>query len=176
MAEGESPGGGGPEALDELCGYAAGRHHQALRLDLRRVAGLVRPLAEDGPPGPAVVALFDDIATYLERHLTKEEHILFPALTALAEALRLGQPRPPLPFPTLLNPVRLLEGEHAWLHERMERLREVTAGVAFPVDGGEPWRRAYEGLAALDADLAEHVRFEHDVLFPQALEVERRLG
>lgn len=175
MADMPSPHGRSV-ALDELCDYAAARRHHELRLDVRRVADLLRTLSDDGPPTPQVIEQYEDLATFLELHLAKEENILFPALVALAEAARAGQPRPPLPFPSVLNPVRLLEVEHARLHELLDRLRAVTAELAVPAEAGEPWRRAYEALASLDAALAEHVRFENEVLFPQALEVERQLG
>lgn len=175
MADLPSPHGGSV-ALDELCEYATARRHHDIRLDLQRVADLLAPLADNGPPAPEVIEQYGELAHFLELHLSKEENILFPALVSLAEAARAGQPRPPLPFPSVLNPVRLLEGEHARLHELLDRLRVTTAGLAVPVDAGERWRHAYEALAALDATLAEHVRFENEVLFPQALEVERQLG
>lgn len=175
MADMPSPLGGSA-ALDELCDYAAARRHRELRLDVQQVADQLKPLAGDAPPAPEILEQYRELAAFLELHLSKEENILFPALVSLAEAARAGQPRPPLPFPSVLNPVRLLESEHARLHELLDRLRVTTAGLALPVDAGEKWRRAYDALATLDAALAEHVRFENEVLFPQALEVERQLG
>lgn len=175
MADMPSPHSGSL-ALDELCDYAAARRHHELRLEVRRVAGLLRRLSDEGLPASQILEQYEDLATFLELHLAKEENILFPALVALAEAARAGQPRPPLPFPSVLNPVRLLEGEHARLQELLDRLRALTASVALPVDAGERWRRAYEALASLDAALAAHVRFENSVLFPRAIEVERQLA
>jgi iron-sulfur cluster repair protein YtfE (RIC family) len=37
------------------------------------------------------------------------------------------------------------------------------------------WRQCLTQLAQLDADLREHHRTENEVLFPRALELERRL-
>ena len=145
-------------------------------MDVRRVAELLTSLAEAGPPAPQILEQYEALAAFLELHLAKEENILFPALVALAEAARTGQPRPPLPFPSVLNPVRLLEGEHARLHDLLDRLRDATVGLALPVDAGGRWRQAFDALAALDSALAEHVRFENEELFPKALETERQLG
>lgn len=175
MADSTSSRPGSVAALSELCAVDA-RRHQGLRADLRRVADLLQPLAQDGPPAPEILEVFGDLSTFLDRHLTKEEHILFPALSAVADADRLAQPRPALPFPSLLHPIRLLEGEHVRLQELGDRLRRATAGFVVPVDAGNHWRDAYDSLATLDVAMTEHVRFENEVLFPAALDVERRLA
>ena len=164
-----------PADLDTLCAAADSRH-RALRANLTEVSRLLAAVAEDGPPAADVLAQFQDLATFLDRHFTKEEHILWPALAALADAARQGGPRPPLPFPTMLHPVRLMEGEHARLHERLDELRQATAGLAPPVAAAERWQRACESLAAFDAAVIEHVRFENQVLFPLAIEVEGQLS
>ncbi|MDH4066128.1 MAG: hemerythrin domain-containing protein [Acidobacteriota bacterium] len=154
---------------------AADARHQRVRVNLANVTRLLEAVAGDGPPAPELVAQFEDLAAFLERHCTREEQILWPALEALADAARQGQPRPPLPFPTMLHPVRLMEGEHAGLRERLDRLRQVTQRSASSDVGGERWRNVCEGLAALDAAVVDHVRFENEVLFPLALVVESEL-
>lgn len=161
--------------LDELCADAIRRRHRELRRDVRRVREQLRGLADAGSPSPDIVQQFDGLATFLELHLVKEENILFPALEALAEAARAGASRPPLPFPSVLNPVRLLEGEHVRVHDLLARVREA-ARLAQPDAGEERWAPVFNALATLEATLDEHVRFEDEVLFPKALEVERRLG
>ena len=70
----------------------------------------------------------------------------------------------------------MLEGEHVRLHQMLDNLRLVTAALAVAPEHGERWRHAYEALAALDAEVAEHVRFENEVLFPLAIDVDRRLS
>lgn len=176
MADSTSPRPDPTTALGELCAFDVARHHQDLRADVQRVATLLQPLADDGPPAAAILEVFDDLAGFLERHLSKEEHILLPALSAVADAFSHANPRPPLPFPSLLNPIRMLEGEHLRLQEMGDRLRQATGGLMVPDDAGAHWRQAYEGLATLDVAVTEHVRFENEHLFPLALDVERRLG
>jgi regulator of cell morphogenesis and NO signaling len=159
--------------LDELCADAIRRRHLELRRDLRHVRDALGNLP-DGAPSPDVVRQFEGLATFLELHLVKEENILFPALAALAEAARTGGSRPPLPFPSVLNPVRLLEGEHVRVHDLLAQVREA-ARLAQSAVGEARWGEVLYALATLDLTLAEHVRFEDEVLFPRALEVERRL-
>ena len=176
MVDMPSPHQRGAAGLDELCADAIRRRHRELRRDVRRVREQLRGLADAGSPSPDIVQQFDGLATFLELHLVKEENILFPALEALAEAARAGRSRPPLPFPSVLNPVRLLEGEHVRVHDLLARVREA-ASLAQPDAGAGAarWVPVFDALATLEATLDEHVRFEDEVLFPRALEVERRL-
>lgn len=97
MADMPSPHGGSG-ALDELCDYAAAWRHHELRADVQQVAHLLEPLAGDAPPAPEILEQYQELAAFLELHLSKEENILFPALVSLAEAARAGQPRPPCLF------------------------------------------------------------------------------
>ena len=175
MADMPSPHERVAAGLDELCADALRRRHRELRRDVRHVREQLRGLAGAGSPAPDIVQQFDGLATFLELHLVKEENILFPALEALAEAARAGGSRPPLPFPSVLNPVRLLEGEHVRVHELLVRVMEA-ARLARPEGDEERWVPAFAALAALQATLDEHVRFEDEVLFPKALEVERQLS
>jgi regulator of cell morphogenesis and NO signaling len=173
MADLPSPHQSAPR-LDEMCADAIRRRHRELRRDVRRVREQLRGLATPGSPLPDIVQQFEGLAAYLELHLVKEENILFPALEALAEAARAGGSRPPLPFPSVLNPVRLLEGEHVRVHDLLARVTEA-ARLAQPEAPDQRWPAVHGALTALGATLAEHVRFEDEVLFPTALEVERRL-
>jgi len=155
---------------------AADARHRGVRASLAAVSELLPTIAGDGPPAPELLARFEDLAVFLERHCTREEQLLWPAFAALAEAARRQQPRPPLPFPTMLHPVRLMESEHTQLRARLDHLRDLTVELALPVDAVDRWRKVRDGLATLTAAVADHERYEDEVLYPEALEVERRLG
>jgi regulator of cell morphogenesis and NO signaling len=101
--------------------------------------------------------------------------LLFPAIAALAEADRAGTRRPPLAFATVLHPIRVMEAEHARIERAVGRMRELAQAVPEPDTLSPNWRHCMADLATLDAELREHHRAENEVLFPRALEVERRL-
>lgn len=174
MAQWPSPSGS-PTTLELVCADARARH-QRIRVQLAAVQQLMGALTTDDPTGLDIAIQVEHLAVLLERHCAHEEQILWPALALLAEAVRQGQPRPPLPFPTLLHPVRWMEGQHAQLREHLDGLRQQADARTPPRGTAEPWRRFRDGLAALDAAVADHSHFENEVLYPEALEVERRLG
>ena len=163
--------------LDELCAVLVERDHAALnrmtasiRHQLAELAGadLVSPLKD-------ARAIFDDIGDRLRAHMAKEENILFPALAALAHARRDRLARPALPFPTVLHPIRVMETEHERVAELLTRLRAMAGTVVPPAGSERLWRRCVREVEALDGSMRAHMRFEDDVLFPRALELERLL-
>lgn len=169
-----------PDApLDELCDAIVERHHTYFHGAIPRIRGWLSALAShEAQPVPALAetrAAFNDLADQLLGHLAKEETILFPALAALAQAEREGAPRPPLPFPTVLHPIRLMESEHTRLELGLERLCAAANGFAVPPEGSDAWRRCYSELARVDREVRAHLLAENDMLFPRALELERRL-
>ena len=175
-----NPGWDRPDApLDELCDAIVERHHTYLHGAIPLVRGWLGALGAREPlEVPALAetrAAFGELADQLLGHLAKEETILFPALAALAQAEREGASRPPLPFPTVLHPIRLMESEHAHLEHGLERLRAATKDFDVPPDGSDAWRRRYAELARVDREVRAHMLAENDLLFPRALELERRL-
>lgn len=164
--------------VDELCERIVADHHAFLYRALPALVADLGRLADDDGGASMLAetrAAVADLAEQLKGHLSKEEHVLFPALVALAQAEREGGGRPALPFPTVLHPIRMMETEHARIDATMGRLRALTHEFAPPDDASAAWRRCLAQLSELDADLREHHRKENEVLFPQALELERRL-
>ncbi len=163
--------------LDELCDLVLERHHAYVHGAIPMIRAALAQLAErDGPPWlPEVRAAFSDLADQLTSHLLKEEAILFPAMAALAQADREGKNRPPLPFPTVLHPIRMMESEHARIAGLLEQIRLATSGFIVPDGAPESWHRAVRALARFDEAMQAHLHAENDVLFPRALELERHL-
>jgi regulator of cell morphogenesis and NO signaling len=163
--------------LDAMCDDIVERYHASLHRALPRIQSELAALAAT-PAAPAltdVVHVFSELADQVQTHMAKEENLLFPAIGALAAADREGAGRPTLPFPTVLHPIRMMEAEHMRIELTFERLREAARSVT-EAAGLEPqWRRCLADLAELDRQLHEHHRAENEVLFPQALELERRL-
>lgn len=166
-------------ALEELCSRIVTRHHAYLHLTLPLIGAELARLTESAvaPAGSLadIRAAFTHLAYQLQRHLAKEENVLFPALEAMAKANREGGPRPALPFPTVMHPIRLMENEHAGIATAMDHLREISRGFVASDDAPDDWRLCLAALAHLEADLKVHFRMEDEELFPCALDLERRL-
>jgi regulator of cell morphogenesis and NO signaling len=68
-----------------------------------------------------------------------------------------------------------MEAEHVRIEAALDRLRERTLHMTGPERLLPEWPRCVAELAQLDQDLREHHRMEDEILFPRALELERRL-
>ena len=118
---------------------------------------------------------FDALALQLVAHLDKEEHILFPAVDTLVQAACTGTARPPLPFATLLHPIRVMEADHERVTRAMDDLSGLVRTVSPPPALEAPWTAWRRDVARLSDDLAAHVRLENELLFPRTLDLERAL-
>jgi regulator of cell morphogenesis and NO signaling len=177
MTESERASGGEWAALplDALCERLVVGPHAVVHAAVPRIRARLTAIAERAPAAEsdAVRLAFEAAADLLLAHLAKEANILFPALSALAEAERAGQPRPPLAFPTVMHPIRLLEAEHARVVAALDDLQRLIA--RHPDAGADAWTPVRDELAALRQTLGAHGRLEAEVLFPRALDLDRRV-
>lgn len=167
----------GRRPLDVMCTEIVERYHAALHRSLPEIRDELAAFAAGAPSLAAheMCELFDELAALIESHLAKEEHLVFPALSALPEEDARPFLRPPPTFVTVLHPIRLLEAEHVRIEMTLGRLRELTLAIDEPECLSEPFRRCMTHLGELDRQLREHHRIENEVLFPRALEGERQV-
>lgn len=164
-------------SLDVLCDAVVDRYHASLQEQLPRIRDQLAAMSivASSPELAMVQVAFADVAGQIASHIVKEEQLLFPAIAALTDAEKAGIGRPPLVFATILHPIRLMEAEHGRIEMALDRLRELAKSVAMPVDTAQAWEACMADLTRLDAELRAHHRTENQVLFPRALELERRL-
>jgi regulator of cell morphogenesis and NO signaling len=163
--------------LDALCEDILVRHHAYAHIAVPRIRGYLASIVEREPGAVplALPAVFAEVADLLTGHLAKEENILFPALAVMAEAERVGGSRPPLAFPTVLHPIRLMEAEHARLASGLDELKRLTHDFARPEGTSDALGRLLEELKTFCDQVEAHLRVENEVLFPRALDLDRRL-
>jgi regulator of cell morphogenesis and NO signaling len=163
--------------LDAMCDDIVERYHAALRRSLPRIRAALEAVTASAtnPALRAVSVSFGELADRIEELLSKEENLLFPAIGALSVAEREGSGPPPLPFATVLHPIRLMEAAHFRIEAALDRLRESARSVAEPECSAPTWHACLAELAQLDLELREHHRIEDERLFPLAIELERRL-
>jgi regulator of cell morphogenesis and NO signaling len=163
--------------VDTLCAAIVERDHASLRKALPRIAGVLAEIAGAAPSPQlsSLRAMFDDLADQIRANLAKEENLLYPAIEALSAAERQRVRPAPLPFVTLLHPIRVMETDHVRIEEAVERLRDTMRATNGPCRRLHAWHQCSAQLSALDAELHEHHFIENAVLFPRALELERRV-
>jgi len=163
--------------LDAMCDDIVERYHASLHRSLPIIRDELADLAAsaESPTLEVMRVAFSELADKIRAHLAKEEQLLFPALEALSLAERDGRGRPPLPFATILHPVRVMEAEHAGIENALDQLRDFALDVPEPETLNPLWRQCLSHLSQLAAELTEHHCIENEVLFPAALELERRV-
>ena len=165
--------------LPGLIRHIVTRHHRYVREHQPVLQALLDKLVKrHGAGHPELIevrVLFESLSEEMLQHMNKEENILFPYIETLANTSA-GQPRPPSPFGTILNPIRAMEQEHLEAGNLLERLRALTSAYQAPADACMSYRLCFEGLAQFESDLHQHVYLENYVLFPRAIAMEGALG
>ena len=122
----------------------------------------------DQPPCLAPLrSAFHRLYAEMEGHMNREEHVLFPAiLDAQTEAAAKS-------FGSIRNPIGMLEQEHDWEAERLEKMREIARDYQLPEDADTKLRLLFRELEALEAAMHAHTRLESSILFARALANEK---
>lgn len=134
------------------------RFHASHRTQLPALADLSEKVEtvhfgdEDVPEG--LSDLLRRMIGTLEVHMKKEELVLFPAI-------RRGG------MPGIEAPIFAMRADHDDHDRDVAEIRRLTRGLTLPAGACRTWTALYSGLEEFLADLAEHIRLENDVLFPQ---------
>lgn len=148
------------EELTTLSQHIVNYYHQKHRQDMAWIIPLSRKIEYKFayyrfcPHGLEnfLSTMFEDF----ERHMQKEELIIFPAIQQ-------GNYAP------LQSPMNLIEMEHLTAHSDIQAIKELTHDFFIPKNASEDWQRLIEGVDQFTNDLTEHIHLETDVLFPLVL-------
>jgi regulator of cell morphogenesis and NO signaling len=164
------------ETLTALAAYIIDQHHFFTKEELKRLEKLIEKVsAKHGEHHPElfeVQNLLQHLNQELITHMLKEEQVLFPYIARMEEAIDERRAVPPPFFGTVRNPVRMMTMEHDTAGDLLKQLRSVTAQFTPPPDACVSYQTLYQALAALEADLHEHIHLENNILFPRAIEME----
>lgn len=119
--------------------------------------------------------LFHRVAGELTTHLKKEELILFPFIKKLVKAnneeTTLERPQ----FGSAENPVNMMKDEHESAGEIFAQIRELSNGYTPPQGACNTFKAMYAKLEEFEQDLHLHIHLENNILFPKALELEKKV-
>jgi regulator of cell morphogenesis and NO signaling len=159
-------------SLRELVEHIQSVHHAYLRRELPRLRNLLvsTGLAVHEPPAWGDLrGVLGALAAELTQHMRKEEMILFPWIVDL-ERRKADRN---FACGSVGHPIAVMEHEHRDAIEALDRMRWLTKDYATQAHLTPSQRELLEGLAALDADLREHIHEENDILFPRAMQLEQ---
>jgi regulator of cell morphogenesis and NO signaling len=166
-------------ALDFLADYIVANHHSYLRAAMPTIAAHTAKVAEvHGSRHPEVIKIaahFSGLWQELSQHMEKEERILFPAIKSLFAADAAAGTATPPPFGSVMGPISVMEREHEAAGDAIHAIRELSHNFALPDDACTTYRVTFKELQDFEADLLQHVHLENNILFPRAIELERKV-
>lgn len=141
----------------DLVDHIEQHYHAGLRRDLPALADAARKIEKEHKSHASVPSGLSDLLaeffSTLDSHMMKEEHMLFPPLRTGARGGELDMP------------MRMMEREHDDHAKELSKIRELTREFVAPADATSEWTTLYEGLAALETALRQHIYLEDNILF-----------
>ena len=165
--------------LDFLADYIVNTHHSYVKKslpDLRTYAEKVMKVHGNHHPELIQIhQLVEEINAELTAHLIKEEKVLFPYVKELVTANHNTQVLHAAAFGTVQNPINMMEVEHELVGKNLEKIRHLSQNYLLPEDACASYSLLYRLLDEFEEDLHLHIHLENNILFPKALEIEKKL-
>lgn len=162
-------------SLDRLVDHIESTHHVFLRREMPRVAGLLDKVVivhgEKHPELHRVHSVYTAFQDEMYAHLSKEENVLFPLITRIADGTGGGSH-----CGSITNPIRVMLMEHDAAGGALAAMRELTHGFKAPPDACGSFVALLDGLAELELDTHQHIHKENNILFPRAIQAEAARG
>jgi len=162
--------------LTQLVEYIVRTHHVYVKQELPRLEQLLKKVVSvHGAAHPElerIQQVFQGMSAELTSHMMKEEHILFPYIAALENAVSNGRPQPRPAFGTVSNPVHMMELEHDSAGAALKEISTLSSNHEPPEGACFSYRTLYTALKEFEADLHQHVHLENNILFPRAIAME----
>jgi regulator of cell morphogenesis and NO signaling len=166
------------EPLANLVAHINSTHHKYSREEIARLGPLFAKVCsvhgKNHPELQSVRAVFSGLAQELSTHMMKEEMVLFPYIVRMEEAVIQEEPVLPPPFGTVENPVAMMMHEHDSAGDALRTMRQSSAGYTPPGDACISFQTLYKALADFEIDLHQHIHLENNILFPRAIEMEKK--
>jgi regulator of cell morphogenesis and NO signaling len=148
-------------SLSDLIEHILAVYHRPLDEELPRLESMSRKVLKvHGDKDPErlteLLSVYLDLKAELDKHMAKEEQILFPMIKQGQGAMADG-------------PISVMKDEHNSAAAALRRLRELTNAYEVPTEACNTWRALWHGLAALEESLHRHIHLENNILFPRAL-------
>ena len=164
--------------LDLLADYIEKKHHryveEKIPVLLQFLNKLCRVHGERHPELFTINEEFTACANALTSHMKKEELVLFPFVKRMVKAksdnVAIQSPQ----FGTVESPIAMMMREHDTEGERFRRIAELTNNYTPPADGCNTYQVAFAMLDEFEKDLHLHIHLENNILFPEAIKLEKQ--
>ncbi len=122
-----------------------------------------------------IESLVTQVVQSMAAHQRKEELILFPFIKKLVIAERENSEVPAIHFGSVENPIKMMEDEHVEAGEIMSKIAKLSNNYTPPESACNTYRAFYAKLDEFEQDLHHHIHLENNILFPKAMDLEKKL-
>jgi regulator of cell morphogenesis and NO signaling len=168
--------------LDFLASFIVHNHHAYVKSVTPEILFLTGKVSKAHsarhPEVEAIKTQFEILSDELEKHMYKEEAILFPAVTGLVKRsnnLNFEFEQIADAEFQLMYPIEVMEAEHVSAGKCLAKIRELSDDYTLPEDACNSFELLYQRLREFEDDLHTHIHLENNILFPKALELEASL-
>lgn len=163
--------------IDLLADYIEKKHHRYIEETVPSLKQFLDKLCKvHGSNHPELFEInkeFCASAEELASHMKKEELILFPFVRQMVQFANNKDQLAKPGFGTVENPIHVMMQEHDTEGERFRKISELSNNYTMPEDGCTTYRVAFSMLKEFELDLHLHIHLENNILFPQAVEMEK---
>ena len=152
-------------------------HHAYLQTELPALEKLLGKNSRQGKEGPLLRDLqrvIQHLKRDLELQMRKEETIVFPAVAELEAIVEAGGRMEHSQFGSMANLSRITAQDHDRAMRAIQEIRQVTGDYTCGKDCEPYMPPLFSRLANLASDLHRHFHLEKNILFPRAVDLEKR--
>ena len=165
--------------LDFLSDYIVNVHHRYVRKNLPDLTAYAQKVMEvHSPQHPELIKvnnLIKVIGKELLAHMEKEEQRLFPLLKSMINKSKETSDPKTLTSLEFQNFITQHEAEHLSVGKEMADIRILTNNYTLPEDACASYILLYRMLDEFEQDLDLHIHLENNILFPKAIELEKKI-
>lgn len=166
--------------LDFLADYIVNVHHQYLKKALPQVDDLVAHFTDGHRKKYSYLDELHGTTNRMVKqmlpHMEHEEKVIFPYVRQIQHAYQHSEPYAGLFVKTLRKPIELMMAqEHETTGKDLLKLRELTNNYTPPSSACLTHKVAFSKLKEVDCDISRHLYLENEILFPQVVEMEKKL-
>lgn len=154
-------------------------HHHFVKKQIPLLTELIEHVvSKHGKSFPAlfdIQKLFNGFSESFYKHIFRKEEELFSYIKKLHRTAEEGKQIASPYFGSIIELENQLSEEHSAVENDLLQLRQITSNFIAPENSCTNHKRIYKLLKALYHDTKQHIYLENNLVFPEALELEKKV-
>ncbi len=163
------------QSTKDMISFIIETYHIPLKEILPEISTMLTRMIEvHGKEHPELELLkkcFIAFRTDMEKHLRKEEDILFPMILQLENAYTKNAERPKFHCGSIENPIHQMEYEHEQFDDLFKQMKHITHNFILPDDACKLFIKCYGTFLKMIEDTEIHATYENTILFARVKEL-----